>query len=265
LDAPRSADAFHALLERAGDTRFGEHQARLERWMAARGTDQALWLGVMEGLGYAANRESMLTLAQRLPWAALRAGGLDQSAEARDAWLRDILLRAAGLHGTASPLPTAAGLEWRTVGVRPANHPRPRLLGAAALATRWVASGPMEYLLGALQEDGNRGILAALEVSPAEGPALIGRGRALAIVANTVLPGLAALAQAREDVALLRLVDERWRALPASGDNALTREALARLAPDWRARVNTARREQGLVSLALRLAGSTEPAALTLR
>ena len=104
---------------------------------------------------------------------------------------------------------------WKTAGVRPVNHPRRRIHGAAALLARLSEEGLLTACERAAAE--GRAALERLLVVDSPGGALIGTGRAREVVVNAVLPLLVATgAPAAEDVFL------RHPSLP---ENSLTREA----------------------------------------
>lgn len=168
-----------AALDRLGDLRF-RARAREMRAAARDGPEEALYRALMEGLGYGGNRQAFRLLAERLPWRALRPALLRLPGERRQALALSALETAA-----ASPPP----LVWRA-GVRPGNHPARRLEAAAGLAARYAEEGLLRGLLDALPEDGP-GAVDALVVRRF-GRALLGRGRAVELLTNAVLPALAA-------------------------------------------------------------------------
>jgi hypothetical protein len=141
-----------ARLEELGRSRFDRRRAAFARAAAACGFEEALYRGLMTALGYRLNKAPFSELARLVPRAATRgasAGDLERR------------------YGAA-----AAGLPWRTAGVRPANHPARRLAGWVRL----VAATP--GTLGGLDGD------SIVERSGG----LIGRDRAAAMVASILLP-----------------------------------------------------------------------------
>ena len=88
------------------------------------GWNEACHQTALEILGYRANRAPMLTIATRYPLAAWREFSAEESA--KSAWFDAMVSSADG------------GLRWHHQGVRPANHPRTRLLQYA----RWIGACP---------------------------------------------------------------------------------------------------------------------------
>ena len=128
---------------------------------------------------------------------------------------------------------------WKLDGLRPDNHPVRRLAGAARLLLR--AEGDIfRHLLESL-DGGKRDLRPLIEawtapaegfwsyhydlLRPARGPpgALIGRGRALEIVINIVLPLAAAWGERRGDRSLARRALALYRELPSPGPYGATR------------------------------------------
>lgn len=182
------AATWGRLLDEAGDARFGEKAAHFEAAIAAYDplvdagdaedyAAQALYEGLMEGLGYSQNRAAFVRLAKAAPLAKLVQAGRGQEA-GRLALLESALLGTAGL--LPSQRSKAKSLDWqseeygaeleqqwaaasRTLGlsqaicdgnevgwiwakVRPANYPTRRVAGAAALLARFAGGGLLEGL-----------------------------------------------------------------------------------------------------------------------
>lgn len=207
--ARSGAEAVGATLDRLGDMRFRARAAHFSHRLTETGSDQALWEALLEALGYGGDYRAYRTLAGRVRWPRLRIALL----------ATPIAQRAAD----AYKLLVAEAEDLQVAGVRalrPANRPEKRLRGAAALAARFAAQGPLGYfaeLLGCPDvrvdharvekrktESGKRlssdlqlaicdfrpiasSLICALTV-----PGLIGRARAIELLANAVLPLLAA-------------------------------------------------------------------------
>lgn len=244
-----------ALLEAAGAERLKLKTARLRAEMAVRGPDQVLYEEVMSGLGFKHNRQAFRLLAARLPLETLQresdgqgplgayallcgvsgllppVTGSRWDEEARgfirsvwDLWWK----RKAAWDGLILERD-----EWRLCNLRPPNHPLRRMMAAAelfcggrplkAVLTEQVAEGPafcgrMMRYLGAVGVDGFWGRRMALGAAPLERPmALIGAGRAAALLSNVIVPWLAA----RGDDGLP--AEDVLRALPAEDDNRFIR------------------------------------------
>jgi hypothetical protein len=204
-----------ACLERLGDMRFRQKAAgfarrlhgsgggALEKWMGQpggggglAGADDVLWEAMLEALGYGGDRETFGLLAQRLPWSQLRArlASLPASGRAAEVWrlLSEILepLSTLKRHG------------------RPAGKLENRIKGAAQLAARFAPEGLLRRLAPLLEGDpvrGRRELIAAFTV-----PRYVGRERAVELVANAVLPWLAALGPEVR----ARWAEEVYRGLP---------------------------------------------------
>lgn len=189
------AEACGAALDRLGDIRFRARTAVFRRRMREAGPDQAIWEGVLEALGYGGERELMRRLAQRTPWKQVAAAQGGTPAGRRAAAVEALLSR--GLEEERASLP--AGMRAGPASVRPRNRPEARLRGAAALAARFGAGGPWACLrpLAAQGEPGP--LLGALTVAGA-----VGRGRAIEIAANAVLPCAASRGLEKEAEAAYR-------------------------------------------------------------
>lgn len=185
--------AVAAALDRLGDRRFQEKvQAFAVRFRSEDG-EEVLWQALLEALGYGGNRDAFRLLAQRLPWLQLRAAlAALPAAQERTAAARRLLQEAA----FRPPL-----LPWQRRGLRPGNGPGRRLEGAAALAGRYALRGLAPAFLRLAAEVAERGpeaLIAGLIVPeggqalPNGGQAFVGRGRALEIAANVLLPFAAA-------------------------------------------------------------------------
>ena len=220
--ARHGAAEVASTLDRLGHMRFRRKTAALVPIIAREGKEEALWQSLLEALAFGPDRESFRLLAQQVRWASLsgRLRSLPSSGRAAEA-LRALeagLIRLPALHRAAR---------------RPANGPARRVEGAARLAARFAGKGLVESFIDTFDEsrmrgDPNetkagsvntgtesnygsaprrvsnfefrlskgpgleRGAIASL-ISALTVPGLVGRGRAVEIVANAVLPWLAAL------------------------------------------------------------------------
>jgi hypothetical protein len=156
-------------IEAAGEARLEEKAARMEAGLNITGSpDEVFYAGLLDALGYSANREPMRELASALPLSDLVSLPLTADATERATLLEAVLLGAAGL--LPSQRPELAGGDWATseyvedverlwlasapvlsvspqVGVvngwhwdrvRPANSPLRRLAAAARLLARYA-------------------------------------------------------------------------------------------------------------------------------
>ena len=258
-DRPASAEEAGVLLDRADDERFQRKAATLGRFAAEQGPEQTLYEALLEGLGYRHNQQPFVRLAQAAPMAALRKAALPVLAQQRPMVLRHWLLTVAGLNegasATASNLPPGMGpsmerREWHLFRVRPGNHPKVRIEGAAELVARSLDRG----LLTGLSEAASSPIklVAALAVEQGRGSsAPIGKARARDLAVNAVLPLLHHSNDGEESRYL-----ELYRRFPKLQGNEVEREMSGQLLQEsWRGEINSARRQQGLLHLAALLRG----------
>jgi len=259
-----------AVLEETGDIRFREKADAFAAAMAAGEEEEALYRGLLEGLGYSRNRDPFRRLAEALPWQALRSHLAAQRPQVRPAAAEAALLGTAGFlpepetgdtNGPASHLspPTSIFLPWELTG-RPPNHPARRLAGAARLLVRYVEGGLLAGLLAAVRA-GPSALTSALQVpgdgfwchhydltsAPTRLPAgLIGPGRAGELAVNIVLPFALAWAEARGDSALAEAALDAYHRYPRTASYGLLRPLSAALG----SRVTAgARRQQGMLHL----------------
>jgi hypothetical protein len=280
----RDAAGVVARLEAAGLARFAEHQARFASDLEERSGADLLCAGLIEAIGYGANREPARSLAARLPYTMVRSAR-DDGAQAVQA----LLLGAAGLlpsqrgrpledEATAleaawarlqaeAPTPLAAG-EWRFFGVRPVAYPPRRLAGLglllareplepvladAARAVRSLAPRPAaKALAGALVVEAEAGYWREHwdfgRASARALPALLGPERAAEIVVNVLLPLLAAWGEALGDDQLPAAARACYVEHPPAGDNERLRHMRQQvLGGADRAATATACRQQGLL------------------
>jgi hypothetical protein len=189
LQVARGRDAG-AVLERLGMRRLRMKAARVAPLVRDAGAGQALYALLLETLGGTANREPFAALARRLPLAALLER-LDESGAER------ALAAQAELKGSA------AALTLRRAGLRPMASPAQRLEAAGALVAGWWPRGsapawPARLPVGS--------------AVPRPLPAGVGRGSAIELAVNAVLPvALAAGAWPEAEI------EHAWRTLPSPG------------------------------------------------
>lgn len=221
-------------LERLGTRRFLYKSAGFRAEMDDCGDpDQIIYQAMLESLGYARNREPFLALAKSLPLAELSplrreppssarfavfaalavAGGLD--GERMDAPLRSQARRVARALGVKRRVRPDA---WSRFRIRPNASPLRRAEGAAALIVQFLPQGPIRALLTALESGGIRGLLNA-----ASHPPNIGKGMALTMIANAILPPLRAWAEIANSDAAADLTLRAFAAAPAPPSDSVTR------------------------------------------
>ncbi|MCY4365067.1 MAG: DUF2851 family protein [Chloroflexi bacterium] len=265
---PEDAQGMGVLLDAAGDARFRAKAAIFAALMREQSPAQTLYEALMEALGYRANRQPFLKLAQRAPWQSLAAEALALPPEERASAIEERLLEVSGLAPAEERRrrrppgygPALNADEWHTFRVRPANHPRHRIGGASRLLARCLAgpaTGAEDPLATALavKVDGGKpaALTAALAVKgDSAGQAFVGDARARDMAVNVVLPFCHARCGNTEESPAQALYEKFPRLQP----NEITREMAEQLlAPEWGAVVTTARRQQGLIHLHRQLAG----------
>ncbi len=178
------AAAVAAALDGLGDERFRQRVETTRLLLAYQPADEVVWQGLLEALGYGGDRSGLRALALRLPWRRLSPALRRLPAAARHEEAHRLLLAAAD---TLTP-PAAPA-------TRPGNESWRRLEGAGRLAARYCAGG-LAAGLAALVSGGAPALVAGLTVAGPGSRAYIGRGRALEIAANVVLPYAVAAAAA---------------------------------------------------------------------
>ena len=263
---PANPQQLGEVLDRAGDARFWSKSARFQKFLAEQGPEQVLYEGLLESLGYRQNQQPFVALAGRAPYQALARAALPlpagQRANAIETWLLHLsgLNQAAGQpngklprSGFRKPLSPD---QWHLFRVRPPNHPRRRISGAARLLARCLEKGLLETMTAAANGAKPGQLTSALTVSQGK-IAYIGPGRAREMAVNVVLPFTHALASTKAPGEL----GERFLALYHQygklPDNEIVREFLTLLTgPSWARLKLNARRQQGLMHLQKLLAGS---------
>ena len=269
---PADARGMGQLLDAAGDARFRARADVFATLNREQPPSQTLYEGLLEALGYRANRQPFLKLAQVAPWQALAREASACYPEQRVTVLGGRLLQMSGLAepatgGSRRPPGYARAMqagEWHTFRVRPANHPRHRIAGAARLLAPWLQRASDDSTRGddclvaafvKMVAAGKQAPLVAALTVPADGgkgTAYVGADRARDIAVNVVLPFCHAQAVGGKDTAALALYEK----FPKLQANEITREMAEQLlAPNWPGVVSTARRQQGLIHLHRQLAG----------
>ena len=272
---PETVGQAGELLDRAGDDRFTLKSSQFRTFLAEQDSEQTLYQGIMEGLGYRQNQHPFQLLAQRAPYHTLRGAALRLPEEERldevRCWLTAMSgLSALGLltgetqagamphRGRGFGRPLGAD-SWRLFRIRPSNHPLRRIAGAAVLIVRFLGPGLVDGLRQACKAGKPSQLTPALAV-PGEGRvgALVGQGRARDLAVNVVLPFLHALSDAQQGHRYGNRSDGHsdgphlalYRKFGKLQENEVTREVAEQLLPaGWRDTVNSARRQQGLLHL----------------
>jgi hypothetical protein len=157
-DARRDEDWVGAFLDLAGDWRMLTKAQRFGVLLKVEEPEQALYCGLMEAMGYPANKAAFRRLAELATYKDLRAslvagdasrsflnaqallfrrGGLAPEEEMRDKETREY---AAALSASAvAPRESLSRGEWQFRGMRPQNYPFRR---TAAIALLYAATAP---------------------------------------------------------------------------------------------------------------------------
>lgn len=234
------ADAVAAALDALGDSRFRDKAEAMRRLLEREPADEVVWQGLLEALGYGGDRRAFRALARRLPWRRMSEGLSLLPAGQRLHEARRLLLAAAG--------PPSGSRAQRG---RPGNEGWRRLEGAARLAVRFCQgelAPRLEALVWGAGQHGVSALLVALSASdgqralPTGGQAFIGRGRALEIATNVVLPYAAACG----DAALAKLAEALYGRLPRPAAYGVVRHLDRALGSAVRV---DARRQQGMLYL----------------
>ena len=238
------------ILEEAGWHRLRQRRSLAQARVVSLGYEQAVWVGLAEGLGFSENRESFASLARAVPIQKLLK-------------IPDSVERASVLYGVAGllPDPTRSKVSqqalpllrrlweswwrvredwapyilpagtWRLGGTRPNNSPYRRLAALAAASYPIVWQSLMESV-----RDGNADSFLAILKSVSDGfwdhhagwdgrilsssSKLVGTDRAVALLFQVLAP----LAEISETE-----LGERMESWPAGGDAGLLRSASVRL------------------------------------
>ena len=259
---PQTLDEAAKTLDRAGSLRFRSKARWILTCIQLDGPDQALYQALMEGLGYSSNRRPFVQLASLAPFHAVTEAARKLQAGDRVSAIGGWLTACSGLDSPSGPRPKGIGpamdrREWHLFRVRPTNHPRRRILGAAMLLGRFLEQG----LAAGLREEVHRSsparLTGALCAQNGAGPAYVGRGRAIDLAVNAVLPFMHSWEDAEPRGRLTGVPEGLYARYPLLGANEITREMTAQLLPaGWHGAVSNARRQQGLLHLSDLLKGA---------
>ncbi len=276
-----------ALLDAAGQERFQVRAARLEADLTAISPEQLMYRELMVTMGYSANKQACRQLAETIPYLELVAALGERSPDRRVATAQALLIGRAGLLPTSElpvpgellrewallDVPGSARLDcraWRLQSSRPDNSPLRRLAGLGAWLASRVQGDWVSDLSDAVRRASARtssGGLADLFRVRAEDdfwprhfglgrdlreprPWLIGRGRAMEMVVNVLLPACFALGQANGDDTLSAAARRCYERFPASPGNQVVRYMATQVAGGAAQRVKlNALRQQGLLHL----------------
>jgi hypothetical protein len=271
--SPTSArDVLHHL----GDVRLAARSARLEGRLSAESPGEILWGELLDGLGFAMNREPMRRIARAVPLAAIEALLHALPGGSREAVARGVLFGVAGFlplspseahlggltdrdvselesqwldHGGPWRDEMIPATTWIRARVRPANHPVPRLLAAATfLASASTQGGTLARTLSIVLE-GSDPVETLRALTGSEGRPGVGSDRAIDMLASGIIPLALALAAHSGDLELADAASSQWERLPAPSLNAVTRRAVRQVAGRSPLGRIGARGAQGLIHL----------------
>lgn len=256
------------VLRAEGWARLVDKQLRFSQSLTCSTASETLYGGLLDALGYSANRDGMAALAAAVPLTLLETlieNGKPNAAPA-------LLLGVAGFLPLSPALAEPCGigpdlarqLEWDYAAlseryaleplspaiwtlnrVRPRNHPAARLASLGWLVQRSAPDGLLSTFLG-LPLDAGRSWDKWL--AGAEPP--IGASRRRQIIVNVFAPFLAAYADVMRDDDLAEEVADLWEDLPGAVDDQVTRAARRQIVGDARFPVKLALEEQGLHRIA---------------
>ena len=258
IDALRRSSDIAAVLDAAGDARFLAKSHGFALDISRVGPDEALYLGIMDALGYASNRKPFRSLAQRVPLSTLVLARGEPSST-RLLAIKALLLGASGLMNLVDEserpdelrrlrkrLPKVSTLskrDWHLFRVRPSNHPARRIIGMAHILIDCLDDGIAETFAAALSQDGVKALTARMEYRP-----YIGKGRARDMLINVALPFLHAYDLKSVNGELSNAARTAYAAAPKLQENEITREMRRLLDIDSGVKM-TARRQQGMIQL----------------
>ncbi len=235
-------------IEELGVRRFLAKSAGFRLEMeSATSPDQVVYESLLDAMGYARNRKPFRILARRVPLStflslkgeptstrefavlsALVVGGalvadLDHIEQVQ---MRRIA-RQMGVKSCLSPK------SWNRFRVRPTNAPVSRLKGITPLIAQGTRDGLINSLEAVFEREGVRGLIREVESRP-----YIGRGLAVTVVANVIVPALHAyslFSHAGE----YHLIEEAFREMPSPPQDEVTRGISSVLGLDVRPRLAT--------------------------
>lgn len=263
---PQSAAEMAVLLERAGDARFEAKSRRFQKFLSEQDPEQTLYEGLLESLGYRQNQQPFLQLAGGAPYPVLCRAAREVAKEHRPKAVESWLLQLSGLlsleEAAEFTLPGRAfgrpmsGREWHCFRVRPANHPRRRIGGAARLVVKFLDGGLLSSLAQCADANNVKKLTDTLTIIDG-GTTYIGASRAKEMAVNVVLPFLHGLTDMSGKSDKGKEYLELYRKFGKLPDNEITREMADLLIdPTWGKNVTTARRQQGLIHLQRLLSGA---------
>ena len=230
-------------LEELGLRRFLAKSAgfRLELESAS-SPDQVLFESLLDAMGYARNRKPFRSLAKRVPYetfsrlscepistaefaifsALAVGGGLSSDLEHSERIQARRIARRMGVRSVRSPG------DWSRFRVRPSNAPISRIKGIASFLAKSIGDGLVETLESVFDRESILGLVRDVENRP-----YIGRGLAVTVVANVLVPALHAVSLSR-NAGEHRRIEKAFSEMPSPPQDAVTRGISAVLGLDIR-------------------------------
>ncbi len=254
--------AVAAVVERAGEERFGEKTARFRLSLEEGNGGEVLYQSVMAALGYSKNKDTFLELARRVPLAELESVTRgDESDRECGARVEELLLKVAGLAPAGRARGGMAAADWEMFRTRPSNSPQSRIAAMSCLLVRYRREGLLSGMLGAfkiaaathdyrcLESAVVAGRSAAGGVAPGgTGCDVLGRDRAADIIVNALLPFFNALGDRWREPGLSDSAISMYCSWPRLGGNCVERHMMVQVGLP-RVMVNSARRQQGFIEI----------------
>lgn len=276
---------LEALLCQAAAVRLAFKAEQLQARARQAGWEQALWEGLLAGLGYKHNTWPMRRLAEMLPARNAPCAQDPLELEARFLGLSGLLPSDS----SALPLDSARRLKslwsswwreqesheaerlprqiWRLDTIRPANHPQRRVALAAAWAADPTLIARIEkwFVHDSARKDSPE-LLATLLQGGAERDfwtehctfrsarlkkpqPLLGKDRVSDLAINVILPWFYVRARAGKNAQLEQAARDRYFNWPASQDNSALKLARERLFAGAAIRLDRAALQQGLLQI----------------
>jgi len=263
-----SADQVGEILDSAGHERFLAKARKFDRWIRRAGRGQALYEGLMESLGYKANKEPFRKIAKAVPW-SLIAGKRTETVLAQFLGVAGFLPTTDTGRWSAQARAYAKSLwdiwwkyrgelaeslldrrDWKLSNIRPANHPQRRLAAMAILASKSRSlPSAIDNLKSEIRDpfwSWHFTLGGPKQKKPCE---LIGETRAREMRVNVVLPFSFAVANADGDEPARRAALDAFRECAPLDTNAVQRLATHQILGgqhDPGKLLRTACRQQGL-------------------
>ncbi|ACZ42719.1 hypothetical protein Tter_1813 [Thermobaculum terrenum ATCC BAA-798] len=237
----KDPEALRLVIESAADERFEGWCRRFEGDLSYEHSDQVIYVALMESLGYSANKLPFRLLAESIHVKALMGLAPEE--------IFDLLYTSSGLKGKSEGT-VISSYQWNLARMRPLNHPRRRLAGMAEILHRaYIECRSLSDYLR-VSSNSYTSLVKKLVVFDSQGKALIGRGRAMEMIVNVVLPFNVALGRHIEDQQIESLATRMWQEIPLLPTNKIDRLMRSNLKLQAPGKlIYKARHQQGLLQI----------------